>query len=407
MQSEKKEQTGPEKVSLELVGKPIQPLTPKSEDSRVYRSEAGETLLSRALDIISNQLSDLRELNDAARHLSEESAKKRRDLFMRREEVEYRLRYLSDKANHKKNNKLPTSPQELEKHRLSLYAKQAEIDIHEQEMADVQNDTDDAAKRLGLLVRQLEIAGSQLTRPGQTSNVNLDDMNVNPWEIVLRAQLVEGQEEERVRLAREIHDGPAQVLANAVMRLEHSADRLRQNRAEVDKELRELVGVMRESLFEIRRFMFNLQPRTLSQQGLTRTLQEYCADFGNQFALEIEIDFPDLTGYLNPDQEMAIFRIVQESLQNIRKHAEARRVRIVGGRDVEGRISILIQDDGKGFVIKTAELGISRGAGIPGMRERAELVGGKLTLNSVLGRGTEITIRLRPAGPKAPKSNSR
>jgi two-component system sensor histidine kinase DegS len=126
-------------------------------------------------------------------------------------------------------------------------------------------------------------------------------------------------------------------------------------------------------------------------------LQEYCADFANQYALEIDIDLPDFSDFLSEAQSMAAFRIVQECLQNARKHSEGRRVHIYGTRDEDGLISIIIRDDGKGFIIRTAELGLNRGAGIPGMRERAELAGGKLSLRSTLGMGTEVTLRLRPA----------
>jgi two-component system sensor histidine kinase DegS len=377
---------------------------PPGRTSINYKSEVGETLLNRALDLVSSQLSQMRELHAAARYLSEDSAKERRNLLLAREEIDYRLRYLEKKS---KENKPATyrprtpaeeslTPEELEKRRLNLLDSQQQLEHRERELAETQNDADDAAKRLTLLVRQFEIAGSQLTRSNHPSSGGAGDVD-NPWELVLRAQLVQGQEEERGRLAREIHDGPAQVLANAVMRLEHSVSLLKQNRSEVQKELYTLIGVMRESLFEVRRFMFNLQPRTLVINGLNRTLQEYCADFANQYALEIDIDLPDFSDFLSEEQAMAAFRIVQECLQNVRKHSEGRRVHIYGTRDEDGLISIIIRDDGKGFIVRTAELGLNRGAGIPGMRERAELAGGKVSLRSTPGMGTEVTLRLRPA----------
>ncbi len=378
--------------------------TPLNRPTVKYKSEVGETLLNRALDLVSSQLSQMRELHDAARHLSEDAAKERRNLFLAREEIDYRLRYLEKKSKEKKpatyRPRTPAeeilTPEELEKRRLNLLDNQQQLEHRERELAETQNDADDAARRLTLLVRQFEIAGSQLTRSNHPSSTVASNV-ANPWDLVLRAQLVQGQEEERGRLAREIHDGPAQVLANAVMRLEHSVSLIKQNRSEVQKELDTLIGVMRESLFEVRRFMFNLQPRTLVINGLNRTLQEYCADFANQYALEIDIDVPDFSEFLSEEQTMAAFRIVQECLQNIRKHSEGRRVHIYGTRDDDGLISIIIRDDGKGFIVRTAELGLNRGAGIPGMRERAELVGGKLSLRSTPGMGTEITLRLRPA----------
>jgi two-component system sensor histidine kinase DegS len=377
---------------------------------RVYQSEVGETLLSRAIDLISGQLTQFRELNAAARHLLEETSNERRNMLVAREELDYQLRYLEKKQTGELNAgfiplprptvKLKLSAEELENRRQRLLDNQERLAQRDNQLELVQHDVDDAARRLSLLVRQLEIAGSQLTRAQDKAGTFSQEMENNPWELVLRAQLLQGQEEERGRLAREVHDGPAQVLANAVMQLEQAVLKMQKGRNDPRRELEGLVGLLRESLFEMRRFMFNLQPRTLFQHGLNHTLQEFCADFGNQYALDITLDVGDFSGWFSPEQEMAVFRIVQEALQNVRKHSEGRRVQIYSTYDRDGLISLMIRDDGKGFRAGTAELNMNRGAGIGGMKERAELSGGKLFVKSSPGNGTEIVLRLKPAGPR-------
>jgi two-component system sensor histidine kinase DegS len=388
----------------------VDALVENSSVARSFQSEVGDTLLSRASDLVSIQLKQLRELSGAARQLVEDTAKERQNLYQIREEINYRIRYLDTtdqlekkkpRTHSRKAEKPPIgtlSAAEKENRLRVLNEKQTKLEVRESELSMAQNDLEDASRRIELLVRQLEIAGSQLIRTGNSSVTAVVDLNSDPLEIALRAQMVQGQENERGRLAREMHDGPAQVLSNAVMRLEHSTNLLRNNRSEVQKELENLAGVMRESLYEMRRFMFNLQPRTLLQYGLSRTLQEYCTDFANVYALEIDLDLPDFSGLLDVNQEMAVFRIVQETLQNIRKHAEARKVHIYGTRDGDGLISVIIRDDGKGFQYQSVQPNLSKGAGITGMRERAEFAGGFLKIISAAGAGTQVVLRLKPIG---------
>ncbi len=350
-------------------------------------TSVGDTLLRRASELLATQLTQLREMAETLTKLCEEANQERRNMSVDREEINYRLRFLDDK-----NNPLlkKSSSKTQEKQRINLTERQAALEKRDQYLERMLADYTDSAKRVSLLMRQLEIAGSQLTRsqPGGAA------VSENPWEVALRAQLIQGQEEERKRLAREIHDGPAQVLASAAMHLDFVGQLFQKDRPNAVSELTALRGVMRESLAEVRRFMFNLQPKMLSEQGLSPTLQHYCADFASQYGITIEVTLPDLTGLLNQDQELAAFRVIQEALQNIRKHANATRVVISGSREPDGKILLIITDDGKGFSPGPIEPDITHGAGLPGMRERAELIGGSLKINSKPGYGTEICLTI-------------
>jgi two-component system sensor histidine kinase DegS len=353
---------------------------------------SGDDLLRRAQEILAVQLSQLRGLAEEANRKVEETSQERRNLSVDREEINYRLRFL-DSQKEPGTKKEKNSAQLQEKRRQNLLETQQVIEKRDRYLETLLVDLNDASKRLNLLLRQLEIAGSQLVRQQPpVAGDNIEAGEENAWEVALRAQLIQGQEEERKRLAREIHDGPAQVLANAAMQLDFVGQLVQKDRANAISELTSLRSVMRESLAEVRRFMFNLQPKMLAEQGLSPTLQHYCNDFANQYGLVIEINLPDFSNMLTPNQELAAFRVVQEALNNIRKHAVATKVVVSGSRTPEGKVLLSVIDDGRGFNPGNKDPDINRGAGLPGMQERAELIGAKLKINSRPGYGTEISL---------------
>ena len=142
------------------------------------------------------------------------------------------------------------------------------------------------------------------------------------------------------------------------------------------QELQQLKTLMRESLVELRRFMFNLRPSSLNEQGLSITLEQYATDFANMTGIKVELDIPELGHLLSSEQEMAAFRVVQQALQNVAKHAAASRIQIYATRMPDGSLHIGVKDDGRGFETRKLAPTMGHGAGIPGMRERAEVVGG-------------------------------
>ncbi len=359
-----------------------QSAVPEQATNSEMKPNSGDSFLRQAQEIVIGQFGQLHEQAHKVNRLIEDITQERRNLSVDREEVNFRLRFLDE-----------NKAQNLQKQRDSLIDQQNLIEQRDRYLENSLVDLNDTAKRLSLLIRQLEIASSQLTRT-QLPGVGTVKINENPWEVALRAQLIQGQEEERNRLAREVHDGPAQVLANAAMQLDFVGQLFQKDRANAITELNALRGMMRESLVEVRRFMFNLQPKMLAEQGLGPTLQHYCTDFANHYGLIIELNLVELSGLLNPNQELVAFRVVQETLQNVRKHANATKVVVSGSRDPEGKVTLSIIDDGRGFDPTTQQPGMVTGAGLPGMRERAELVGGKLKINSKPGYGTEICLTI-------------
>lgn len=213
--------------------------------------------------------------------------------------------------------------------------------------------------------------------------------------LTIRQAMIRAQEDERRRLAREIHDGPAQALANAILSVQFAARVLARSPegipAPLREELERIEHMLREGLNETRRFIVDLQPTILKQLGLLGTLHAYIDSYRRLFTGEIHLDLPETLPPLTPEQELAIFRIVQEALHNVQRHARARTIRLTIRVDA-AEIVVRIEDDGQGFRPAGVAPTASSGFGLHGMRERAEVIGGQLTVDSAPGRGTVVTL---------------
>ena len=225
----------------------------------------------------------------------------------------------------------------------------------------------------------------------------------NAVDVRLQQAMNAAREEERRRLAREIHDGPAQVLANAIFVVGIAEQVVKREPEKVPEQLGDLKGLLRDGVAEIRRFMFDLRPSMLEDQGLSPTLRYYVSEFNRMFAKRVELAVAEPLPPLTDDQELCIFRIVQEALQNIQKHAEADEARVALGVDEGGRGLVLgVVDRGRGFVPSQLAPRHGQGAGLPGMRERARLIGAELSLESRPGEGTTVRLQIPLRGQAGP-----
>ncbi len=207
------------------------------------------------------------------------------------------------------------------------------------------------------------------------------------------AQIVTGQEAERARLAREVHDGPAQALSNAVLRLQLVEQMYKYRPDEVQPELIRMRTALQASLTDVRRFMFNLRPASLTEVGLLPTLRQYAQDYTEQYGVAVEVNLPDSLA-LSANQELVVFRVVQEALQNTHKHADATSVSIKIERKPKGPLLVSVADNGRGFDLRSARQRRASSSGLVNMRERAATVGGTLKVDSKPGIGTTVTITL-------------
>ncbi|MFA1821334.1 sensor histidine kinase [Virgibacillus oceani] len=204
-------------------------------------------------------------------------------------------------------------------------------------------------------------------------------------------KIIEAQEEERSRISREIHDGPAQMLANILLRSELVEMNYRKN--DIDQALSEMKSVrkmIRSSLYEVRRIIYDLRPMALDDLGLIPTIRKYVTTIADYNDTEINFTPIGEDKRLNQKYEVAFFRLVQEAVQNAVKHAESTFIDVkleLGKRN----ISMLIKDNGKGFdpTIKR-----DKSFGLIGMRERVEMLEGKFSIDSKPGKGTMIFIQV-------------
>jgi signal transduction histidine kinase len=208
----------------------------------------------------------------------------------------------------------------------------------------------------------------------------------------LLEKLISAQEDERRRIARELHDEAGQALTALILNLEIAE----QAAGPVDPQrLRRLRGIAEDTLAELRRLIYDLRPTILDDLGLAAAVRWYVKESVEPQGLQVSMSISGADDRLPHHLETAVFRIVQEALTNILKHAQARQAEVdlrIGPSDVR----IQIVDDGKGFDLSTVAARRDGGLGVMGMRERAELLGGRLQVTSG-PRGTRVEA-LIPVG---------
>jgi two-component system, NarL family, sensor histidine kinase UhpB len=194
------------------------------------------------------------------------------------------------------------------------------------------------------------------------------------------------QESERRRIARELHDEIGQLLTGLILRGETLARRAPE---EVRADVVALREGAREAAEEVRLIARRLRPEALDELGLQSALLALCTSVEETSGLEVERrlarDLP-----LTAEEELVIYRVAQESLTNVVRHARARRVSLTLEVDADGGVGLVVADDGAGIPDEAA----SDSSGIRGMRERALLVGAQLTVRAVEPHGTEVSLRL-------------
>jgi signal transduction histidine kinase len=199
-------------------------------------------------------------------------------------------------------------------------------------------------------------------------------------------RVVAAQELERRRLARELHDETGQALTSILLGLKAVEEAPDEDRRQAAAELRELVVT---TLQDVRRLAVELRPKALDDFGLVPALERLAETFSEQTGIELQLE-AQLGERLSPEIETALYRIVQEALTNVVKHASARRVSILLMRK-HASVSAVIEDDGLGFEPSEAR---EDGLGLTGMRERLDLIDGRFEIESRPGSGTTIVAEV-------------
>ncbi|MEA2574547.1 MAG: two-component system, NarL family, sensor histidine kinase DegS [Chloroflexia bacterium] len=359
-----------------------------------------ERLRQSVSDAIDDTVARLRGIEVETQRLLREAGTEQQHLNRFLEEVQYRLSTINSSPERPVTITGPLTDSQVQ----AIESQQGAMSAEKERLEKVNASLEQLSNRLSWLVHQIDGAcawvlssneSAEAENAAGTENGAMASRGLQPsaGEQVMWAQMVMGQEAERARLAREIHDGPAQVLANTVMRLSLVEKMFVHSPGEVQSELERVRAALQESVQDVRRFIFNLRPASLSEIGLLPTLSQYTRDYSEQFNIPVELSVPENLN-LSTNQELVVFRIIQEALQNIHKHAEATSVAIDIQQRPGGPLTLTITDNGRGFDHKSVRTASPSSSGLVGMRERAATVGGTLKVDSRSGIGTTVTLVL-------------
>ncbi len=276
-----------------------------------------------------------------------------------------------------------------------LLAKTAEEQMLIQKRAEMERrlkTARDTLKKAETLVSRVGIAMGYLSGELQDISIQLSDIKQKQY---LGIKLIKAQEEERKRVARDIHDGPAQLIANLVIKAELCEKLIDKDKEKAKNELSSLKDFLRSSLRDVRQIIYNLRPMSLDDLGLIPTLQRYIAKYIEESNIPVEFLVLGEPKPLKPVVELAAFRIVQEALTNIKRHSGAKNASI----SVEyagNQVNLLISDDGKGFDKKEIQMTKweDAGYGLLNIKERVELLNGKFDIRTARNKGTRIFASL-------------
>ncbi len=219
-----------------------------------------------------------------------------------------------------------------------------------------------------------------------------DITEIREQERVLRelsGRLITSQEEERRRVARELHDNIGQELALLCVQAERVDSGVSESEHTANSEVHELYKHIKEIALKVSNLSHRLHSSELEFLGLQIAVEGLCRDFGRQYGIDVDCDIKRVPRKIEGGVALCFYRVVQEALQNIAKHSHASQVDLRLCRDDE-TLSLSIRDNGVGFAIKKGELG--SGLGLVSMGERVNLAGGHLEIRSGQGKGTEIRV---------------
>lgn len=247
----------------------------------------------------------------------------------------------------------------------------------------------DTIERADHIVNQVNVVISYFTTDLKDVGVALEQAKIKQD---FGIRIIAAQEEERKRLSREIHDGPAQMMANVLMRSNLIDRTFREKGADAAlQEITDLKKNVRNALSEVRRIIYDLRPMALDDLGIAPTLKKYLSTI-MEYNPGVDIQFVTYNNErrISPDYEVAIFRLVQESVNNALKHGKPHQI-IVKLEWLRDEINVVVRDDGSGF--DTAH--IREGSfGLIGMKERIDLLKGTINITSNIGKGTIIIMKV-------------
>jgi signal transduction histidine kinase len=246
---------------------------------------------------------------------------------------------------------------------------------------------------------QLERRVAERTKELGEANVLLREREATRSDLLRK--VITAQEDERKRIARELHDETSQSLAVLAMGIEGAQDAIRGG---MTPRLDEVKAVAVRTLEEVHRLILDLRPSVLDDLGLLSAIRWYADRQLESRGVSVRTEFGELDRRLPPEMETALFRICQETMSNVARHAQATKVLVQVGLE-SGKIHIEIEDDGKGFDPgEAARREKRRSWGLMGIRERAEILGGTAKIDSSPGQGTRVQVWIPLPAEPAPET---
>lgn len=203
------------------------------------------------------------------------------------------------------------------------------------------------------------------------------------------SKVIAAQEEERKRIARELHDSTGQSLTSLLIGLRNLKDV--EEQAAVPARIDALRDIVSHTLDEVRQMAWQLRPNTLDDLGLVSAMQRYIDDYQQRFGIQVDFITRHVEGRLPLEMETVIYRVIQEALTNVVRHAQASSASVIIDRRAN-TLRIIVEDNGIGFVLADKQNGKS--LGLQGIRERAALFNGMLTIETEPGQGTSLFIEI-------------
>lgn len=210
-------------------------------------------------------------------------------------------------------------------------------------------------------------------------------------QIIAMQAVLKGQEDERGRLARDLHDGVGGLLSGIKL----SLTAMKGNVFLSEKNalaVKNVINQLDQSIAELRRVSHNMMPEALIKYGLKEALENYCESLNLSSSLSVQLQTYGMDRRMDQNMEIVLYRIVQELLNNVIKHAEAKHVLVQMIRELD-RVSLTVEDDGRGFDPEALES--SGGAGLSNVQARVDYINGTLDIRSVPGEGTSVNIEAK------------
>ncbi|OGN86612.1 MAG: hypothetical protein A2X23_04510 [Chloroflexi bacterium GWC2_73_18] len=249
------------------------------------------------------------------------------------------------------------------------------------------------AESLDIMRQRLQAALEAIERTNRELESRVAERTARLGQLLRKT--ISAQEEERQRLARELHDETAQTLAALTIALDRARDGLDRATPRALEQIGLAKVIAERLLAETRRLILGLRPMVLDDLGLLPAIRWQCESYLGELGVEATIEGDPAAARLPGHIEVALFRIVQEAISNVARHAEAEHVRIGLARDGD-TVTVTVADDGRGFDAERIgrEPGHDERVGLIGMQERVALLGGRMEIRSGRGQGTEVVVEV-------------